>query len=78
MAQDFHATFGVGADDKHIATVEADSVALAAIQGLHEIVKEQRTKLQAKEQKIDSLEKRLAALEKLVGSLTHDRVEHEQ
>ena len=35
MAQDFHAAFGLGADDKHIATVDADGVALAAIQGLN-------------------------------------------
>jgi hypothetical protein len=34
MAQDFHAAFQVGDDDKHIATVDADGVALAAIQGL--------------------------------------------
>ena len=35
MAQDFHAAFGLGGDDKTIATVDADGVALAAIQGLH-------------------------------------------
>jgi trimeric autotransporter adhesin len=33
MAQDFHAAFQVGDDDKHITTVDADGVALAAIQG---------------------------------------------
>jgi hypothetical protein len=32
MAQDFHAAFGLnGADDKHIATVDEEGVALAAI-----------------------------------------------
>jgi alpha-tubulin suppressor-like RCC1 family protein len=35
MAQDFHAAFSLGGDDKSIATVDADGVALAAIQGLH-------------------------------------------
>lgn len=35
MAQDFSAAFGVGEDDKHIATIDADGVALAAIQALH-------------------------------------------
>ncbi|MDW8309086.1 MAG: tail fiber domain-containing protein, partial [Verrucomicrobiales bacterium] len=34
-AQDFHAAFGLGTDDKTIATVDADGVALAAIQGLN-------------------------------------------
>ncbi|MBI2926371.1 MAG: tail fiber domain-containing protein [Verrucomicrobia bacterium] len=46
MAQDFHAAFGVGTDDKHIATVDADGVALAAIQGLNQIVKEKDAELQ--------------------------------
>jgi trimeric autotransporter adhesin len=33
MAQDFHAAFDLGTDERHIATVDADGVALAAIQG---------------------------------------------
>jgi hypothetical protein len=36
VAQDFHGAFGVGLDDKHISMVDADGVALAAIQGLNE------------------------------------------
>jgi len=35
MAQDFHAAFGLGPGDRYISTVDADGVALAAIQGLH-------------------------------------------
>ena len=35
-AQDFKAAFGIGRDDKHIATVDADGVALVAIQALRE------------------------------------------
>ena len=35
-AQDFHSAFAVGEDDKHIATVDADGVALAAIQALNQ------------------------------------------
>lgn len=34
MAEDFHAAFGLGPDAHGIATVDADGVALAAIQGL--------------------------------------------
>jgi hypothetical protein len=34
MAQDFKATFGVGADDEHIFQVDADGVSYAAIQAL--------------------------------------------
>ena len=59
MAQDFHAAFGVGPDDKHIATVDADGVALAAIQGLNQ-------KVDAKEARIKELEARLAKLERLL------------
>jgi len=39
-AQDFYAAFGLGIDDRHIVTVDADGVALAAIQGLYELVQE--------------------------------------
>jgi hypothetical protein len=35
VAQDFRAAFGLGDDEKTIATVDADGVALAAIQGLN-------------------------------------------
>jgi hypothetical protein len=42
MAQDFRAAFGTGTDDKHIATVDADGVALAAIQGLNQKLEEQK------------------------------------
>jgi hypothetical protein len=59
MAQDFYAAFGLGTDDKHIATVDADGVALAAIQALN-------AKLQEKESEIRKLELRLQQLEKLV------------
>jgi len=40
MAQDFYAAFGLGIDDKHIVTVDADGVAFAAIQGLYELIEE--------------------------------------
>ncbi len=40
MAQDFAQAFAVGADDKHIAMVDADGVALAAIKGLYAMLRE--------------------------------------
>jgi hypothetical protein len=55
MAQDFHAAFGAGADDKHITMVDADGVALAAIQGLNE-------KLKDKDAEIARLREETAAL----------------
>ena len=66
MAQDFHTAFGVGEDDKHIATVDADGVALAAIQGLHEIVRE-------KEAEIRELKQGLAELREQVRQLAAER-----
>jgi trimeric autotransporter adhesin len=67
MAQDFAAAFRVGDDDTGIATVDADGVALAAIQGLNQKLEEQ---LKEKELRIGCLERRLAELEKRIGSLT--------
>ncbi len=63
MAQDFHAAFGLGADDKHIATVDADGVALAAIQGLNQIVQE-------KDAEIQELKKSVAELKAMVMQFT--------
>ena len=57
MAQDFHVAFGLGDSERHISTVDADGVALAAIQGLHQLVQRQAATIQA-------LEARLAAHER--------------
>lgn len=45
MAEDFAAAFGVGNDNQHIATVDADGVALAAIQGLNAKLDTENAKL---------------------------------
>jgi trimeric autotransporter adhesin len=73
MAQDFHAAFKVGTDDKHIGTVDADGVALAAIQGLYEVVQEKDAQIAAQQQQIAALqehnhqlEARMVALEESV------------
>ena len=77
MAQDFEAAFGLGAGDTGIATVDADGVALAAIQGLNQKVEvgSQTTEIrsQRSEERIQKLEaenaelkQRLEALEKMV------------
>ncbi len=62
MAQDFRAAFGLGADDKHIATVDADGVALAAIQGLNRKVEVQRAAMEQKETEITELQRQNAEL----------------
>ncbi len=45
VAQDFRAAFGLGYNETTIATVDADGVALAAIQGLNAILEGQRAEL---------------------------------
>jgi hypothetical protein len=76
MAQDFHAAFNVGMDDKHIATVDETGVALAAIQGLNQKLEERNAEiktLKEKAAKVDSLEKRLNQLEQIVQSLAGNK-----
>ena len=51
MAQDFFASFAVGPDDKHITTVDADGIALAAIKAL----KAENDALKARLEKIELL-----------------------
>jgi hypothetical protein len=63
MAQDFYSAFNVGTDERHIATVDEDGVALAAIQGLNEKLKAEAAE---KDAQIKALEKRLSDLETLV------------
>jgi hypothetical protein len=60
MAQDFHAAFQLGSDDKSITTVDEGGVALAAIQAL----KEENVALKTS---YDALNERLNRLEKLIA-----------
>jgi hypothetical protein len=54
MAQDFHAAFGVGEDERHITAVDADGVALAAIQGLNAKVEQENEELRARLATVES------------------------
>ncbi len=81
VAQDFHAAFGLnGDDDKHIATVDADGVALAAIQGLNEKIERRmkdeaglrgslEARLRQRDAEIAELKTSLKALKELVQTL---------
>jgi hypothetical protein len=74
VAQDFHAAFQVGTDDKHIATVDADGVVLAAIQGLPQKLEHENAKLRAENAEMKAW---LAALEPQAAkqARTHTRIE---
>jgi len=72
MAQDFHAAFRLGTDERHIATVDADGVALAAIQGLNQKLSEQEARLLNKDSEIRELRQAVAELQKTVRKInTH-------
>ncbi len=74
MAQDFYATFGLGEDNKHISTIDADGVALAAIQGLYQVVQDKDAQIASLQTenaelktRLDDLDQRLSALEALAA-----------
>jgi trimeric autotransporter adhesin len=62
VAQDFAAAFKVGEDDKHISTIDADGVALAAIQGLCEELKIRDAKIAEQQKEIDEIKALVTAL----------------
>jgi len=67
MAQDFMEAFHLGESERHIGTVDADGVALAAIKGLHETTDE---RLQSLEAENAELRARLAAMEAAIARMT--------
>lgn len=70
MAQDFHAAFGLGEDPTGISAIDADGVALAAIQGLLQKVGSQQQRIEALEAELArrerSMARRVARLELLL------------
>ena len=63
MAQDFHASFGLGDDDRTYHSVDAHGVALAAIQGLEHLVKQQEQRIERLERENRALGQRLRTLD---------------
>jgi hypothetical protein len=66
MAQDFSAAFKVGEGDKTISTIDPDGVALAAIQGLHEELKDRDAKIDGLQQQVRQQQEQLDGLKKLL------------
>ena len=71
MAQDSHAAFSVGANETSIATIDADGVALAAIQGLHQLVQEKDARIAELRREMAGMHDELAALKEAVGTLVN-------
>lgn len=69
VAQDFHSTFGLGVDDRHLASLDTAGVALAAIQGLFKLVNSKDKELAEQQRVTTSLRERIAALEARLGAL---------
>ena len=63
-AQEFYEAFQVGEDDRHITTVDADGVALAAIQGLYRLMQDKQAQITRLAEQNALLLERLTTLEK--------------
>jgi hypothetical protein len=70
VAQDFHAAFGLGSNDTTIATGDESGVALAAIQGLHQLMQAKDAKIEAQQRDIEMLRGEMEAVKRALGQLT--------
>ena len=68
-AQDFREAFGLGLDAKSIGTIDADGVALAAIQGLYELLLEKEEQLVSQGRRLAAQEEQLRSLKSLEARL---------
>ncbi len=59
MAQDFAAAFKVGEDDRFIEVVDANGVALAAIQGLYKLLQDKDAEISAMRAELDELKQQM-------------------
>lgn len=66
MAEEFHAAFGLGADDKHLAPTDLAGVAVASVQALNQRVQEQDAEIRRLKQEAATLEARFDRLEELL------------
>ncbi|MBU6409000.1 MAG: hypothetical protein KGR98_01305 [Verrucomicrobia bacterium] len=62
MAQDFYAEFHPGSNNKQIAIVDENGIALAAIQGLNDKLKERGSEIQSPKQSLAALQKEVSQL----------------
>ncbi len=77
-AQDFHDLFGFGRDDKYISMVDADGVALAAIQGLYEFVMKKEDEIRNQQRTMGLMEAEMASLRNQVTVLEGRLIELER
>jgi hypothetical protein len=78
MAGEFQATFELGDDDETIASVDADGVALAAIQALAERLDEKTDRIDALEAEADRKADRIEELERATERIDEFEADNEQ
>lgn len=69
ISQDFNLLFGFGDSAETISTVDADGVALAAIQGLHEELKDRDDKLAQQQQELGQLKQQLKQQQAVIDGM---------
>jgi trimeric autotransporter adhesin len=69
MAQDFHAAFGLGETSTGISTVDAEGVALAAIQGLNMRAEEQLAVIRQQQREIAELTHQMQDMRNVVADV---------
>jgi hypothetical protein len=68
-AQDFHSTFAVGDDDKHISVTDEGGVALVAAKALSEALRNSQADLEAQKALTADLQSKVSALQRTVDQL---------
>ena len=71
VSEDFGAVFELGRDNQHVSPVDLSGVAFAAIQGLHQIVRERDSQIEELLRSRHELVARLETLEKIILA-SHD------
>ena len=66
MAQDFHAAFNFGTDDKTLSVVDAHGVTMAAVQGLYQMMLEKDKKIEELTRRLHPQQIRLKRVERAV------------
>lgn len=69
MAEDFHAAFEVGDSERYIGLMDAAGVALAAIQGMNQVVNEQQVVIEELKKQNAEREQEVAELKAMVSQL---------
>lgn len=70
MAQDFYQAFGLGADQRYITAIDAEGVALAAIQ---ELQRQMTDELAARDRSLAALEKKVTELQEKLRRLSEEK-----